>query len=982
MKIGLISDTHFNLWQSFGYCHEDRISKRLLQQRDNFIQAISYFKKEKVDCIGFGGDWGHTVGTVSNEVLNISSDLLHNLDIPIFFACGNHDTNVRISPKHHHLITNILDSFRAKAPDMKALYKEVYIVNFQDAVDYDVIKGYSLVLIHKTPVGAKLGNYTFGEGVNWRKLAANNKFVAFGHIHQMQKLSDNCFIIGSPMQLSFGDKGSRGVWVVETTDNTCDFHKLDYPEFITVDAPDKIKDDGNYYKLLGARLKVDNDNVISVVIPEVFEERIKSQDFNGIIHEWLDINKKDNTYFEIVQDILEEKVSLLKEFYNGRIASVSITNFLSVGNVSYDVPKGGFTLVSGDSDSFSSNGSGKSSIIGEAICWALFGETTKGLKGDDVIRNRPDQQDDCLVRVVLAHMDNGGTAPVERYITVERSRSLGLVVTHSGLPPVFGMKQDDMQRGLENILGFDKSVFLSSVYFSQENLLMMAKMSDSEKTNMITDLLGFAQYDDLSEKVLKKIHHLEDGIMKKEINKTAAEKDIAVLRERLSNFHIALANNVLKVSDALNAVEVRNKKILDLKSKEAVESTFEKIDYDGKIKELEDAKELFGNKIEAIRETLDSIHNEHNVCSAKVVATQVEIDSIIAAYKKIEDDIESLRSAQVGVQCDKCGAMVSEDSVDSFIDDKEADLVQKDAEMDVLDEELEERSAALKDISSKMVQLSAKEDGFIAQQLIVGPELSRLNNLKRDQESRERESLVMMERIQGEISTHNSFISDYTTRLSRLNEEKILLESSRFDTEKVICATDAAIEMLNDSIAESKINIEKLEFWRVAFSPKGIRSVLLDRFCNDINSTINGYLSTVSGGTMSIMITPTKTTKKGEERNKIGMSIQLNGHEAKYEALSGGEKRRVDVSLCFGLNKFVSDKYQIVDGILGLVILDEVFSFLDKSGEEAVADLLRSESTRRSVFVIDHALNLSSYADHIWAVKKDNDISSLGILKD
>jgi len=980
VRFGLVSDTHFQNWQAFGQCHENRISKRLLKQRDNFLQAVSVFKRERVDCIIHGGDWGHSVGTISNEVLNLSKDLLGSFETPILFVCGNHDTPIRTAPKDHHLLTNILEGFRATFPldfpNAECLGKgKLCLINFQDEIDYEKVKGYDLVVVHKTPVGAQLGNYTFGEGTNWRRLASQNKFVAFGHIHQMQKLSENCFIIGAPMPFTFGDDGRRGVWTVDTDEGTCTFHKLDYPEFITVNSPEDIKDDGNYYKLFGTRLKIENENVISVVTPDTFKERIKAQDFHGIVHEWIELNGKDDTYFDLVKDILDEKMSFVKSFYKGRLAKVSIQDFLSIQSAEYKVPESGFTLITGESDGFSSNGSGKSSIIGESICWALFGETTKGLTGDDVIRNG---QNDCSVELLL---DAGGSN-----VIVKRSRKSGLsvMVIENGQAklPTEGMLQKQAQELLEGILGFDKSVFLSSVYFSQENLLMMAKMSDTEKTSMITDLLGFDQYDDLQELVLQKTTKISGDILKDERAKTESEKDLAVARAVLDGVLRAIEEKAHKVKECLAAIDTHKDGIAELKSNGVVKLSFEKVDYDSKIRETEEAKETIHKKLEAIRETVDLVHKEQGDCSAKMVVLKVELDSLKASRKKIESEINVLRGAQVGVRCDKCGSTVSEDSVDSFINDKESDLVQIDADRTVIEAELKGKEAALKDVMLRLVQLDAKEDGFKAQESEIGPELSRLNRLKTEQLSKQHELEMAQERMRGEIERHKSFIDEYSVRADGIRKEKHGLTVDRDDKEEAIKILEEVMGRFSTRIRQSEEKIEKLSFWKTAFSPKGIRSVLLDRFCNDINATINGYLSTVSGGTMSIMMTPTKTTKAGEERNKIGMLIRLNGNETKYEALSGGEKRRVDVSLCFGLNKFVSEKYQVPSGILGIVILDEVFSFLDRSGEESVADLLYSEGKSRNVFVIDHALNLSSYADQVWVVKKEHGISTLNVRRD
>jgi len=196
---------------------------------------------------------------------------------------------------------------------------------------------------------------------------------------------------------------------------------------------------------------------------------------------------------------------------------------------------------------------------------------------------------------------------------------------------------------------------------------------------------------------------------------------------------------------------------------------------------------------------------------------------------------------------------------------------------------------------------------------------------------------------------------------------------------KNVLTIQTELEKVNSDKVKFTENIDICEFWKVAFSAKGIRAVLLDRFCNEFNSSVNIYLSQVSNGSMGITLTPTKTMKSGEERNKIGMVIGLESREVDYRSLSGGEKRRVDASLCFGLNNWIGKKYGIEYGLLGVIVCDEVFAFLDKAGEESIAQLLSEEGQNKAVFVIDHALTLDAYADRVWRVVKRKGISELEI---
>ena len=101
------------------------------------------------------------------------------------------------------------------------------------------------------------------------------------------------------------------------------------------------------------------------------------------------------------------------------------------------------------------------------------------------------------------------------------------------------------------------------------------------------------------------------------------------------------------------------------------------------------------------------------------------------------------------------------------------------------------------------------------------------------------------------------------------------------------------------------------------------------------------------------------------------MGILMGGEEVRYESLSGGEKRRVDIALCLAMNKFIAIKYDVPHGILGIMILDEIFSYIDRVGEEAIAGLIEAEGNNKTIIVISHTPELASYARSIWTVRKD-----------
>ena len=98
-----------------------------------------------------------------------------------------------------------------------------------------------------------------------------------------------------------------------------------------------------------------------------------------------------------------------------------------------------------------------------------------------------------------------------------------------------------------------------------------------------------------------------------------------------------------------------------------------------------------------------------------------------------------------------------------------------------------------------------------------------------------------------------------------------------------------------------------------------------------------------------------------------------------YEALSGGEKQKVDIIIQLALRDLLSNQLNIHSNIL---VLDEGLDFLDSKGSEAVLNLIQSRLTDvESVFIISHhveELNIS-YDTEIIVEKGSDGISNISI---
>jgi DNA repair exonuclease SbcCD ATPase subunit len=479
----------------------------------------------------------------------------------------------------------------------------------------------------------------------------------------------------------------------------------------------------------------------------------------------------------------------------------------------------------------------------------------------------------------------------------------------------------------------------------------------------------------------------------------AAKKDADGHKTDIEKLKIELAEAGQKDDGAhKQEIDALNKELTEAGQKDTEDDG---IDYDVVIKEQKQVESAVKDSISDMRQKLYTADwpgkiSDANKRMGSLMGEQLNVEKHIPV---LENEVEHLIKMDKDVRCDKCGNMITAASVQGFIKEKGDkiaeykkmsqdydDLIDKvraeiegyrkagedaGAEIPLFEKKLDKVGEGIKQLYDK--KHAQTERAFERNQAITRIK----NRIEAAEASWKSQKDMAVSRIQNLIDStqkmHDKAVElqkDYLTRSEREAHEEGRLHSERIEKDK-------QAKELAWRVEHNTKGIEALDFWKVAFSAKGIRSVLLDRFCNEFNGIANDYLATASKGMMSIIVSPLAKLKSDEERNKIEIHVFIGEDDVRYESLSGGEKRRVDIALCMALNKWVSNKYQIPNGLLGLMILDEMFSFVDRMGEESIATLLYEEGQTKSILVISHTPELESYATRVYHVTKENGVSHL-----
>jgi DNA repair exonuclease SbcCD ATPase subunit len=194
-----------------------------------------------------------------------------------------------------------------------------------------------------------------------------------------------------------------------------------------------------------------------------------------------------------------------------------------------------------------------------------------------------------------------------------------------------------------------------------------------------------------------------------------------------------------------------------------------------------------------------------------------------------------------------------------------------------------------------------------------------------------------------------------------------------FEKEKDQVVKD--IEQLDKSLSKLTEDLKYLEFWKLGFSPTGIRSFITDDVIELLNEKTNEFLSYLSDGSISVEFLPESTSKKGVISNKISTKITIDGKTRNMALNSGGELKRVILAVDLALTAISEIK---AGGKFNLRFLDEAFDGISSAGQIKALGLFKNIAKENDgFFIISHDKELEQFCDQIIYVVKQNGISRI-----
>lgn len=618
--------------------------------------------------------------------------------------------------------------------------------------------------------------------------------------------------------------------------------------------------------------------------------------------------------------------------------SLHIENFMSIGEVDINFESlTGFNTIIGENnmiqDNAKSNGSGKSSIF-EALVWCLTGDTIRGNK--DVVNHNTDGG----TKVSLVFDCNSSTYEVERYKNHSKFKT-NLIIKVNG-EDKSGKGIRDSEKILENYLPEVTASLIGSVIVLGQGLPsrftnnspssrkeVLEKLTQSDF--MIEDIKGKIQIRKID--LSTDLRNIEDEVLQ-------LDTKINMFSQRLQSLSAEL--NSLEDIDRLQAIRLELEELIlkHRKSMQTYSSQYSEVDI-----RISQVKSQYDELEKAMYAKLSEIKDEYNDKRSHIMskiavaeASSAILKNKIAEAKNITDVCPTCGQKLPGVfvpntqsdekELEKLVFEISNLSIDN-------DRLREEYLVDKWTEVEAEYKPTLSSLSNELIALQAERNEAINGKANAEDAIQTL----------ERRILGIDGNIQIYESKKNSLtleVENCRAHISHYEESKVAAQAAKSDIEQRLAV------------------INKFE----TIAKRDFRGYLLQDIIVYINNRSKEYCKTIFD---------TELIDFSLDGNNI--SISYNGKS--YEALSGGERQKVDLIVQFAIRDVLCTYAGFNTNIL---VLDEIFDNLDDVGSRRVVDLVSRKLTDISaVFIISHhakELNLP-YDNEIIISKNESGVSYL-----
>lgn len=560
------------------------------------------------------------------------------------------------------------------------------------------------------------------------------------------------------------------------------------------------------------------------------------------------------------------------------------------------------------------NGHGKSSIalILEEV---LFNKNSKGIKKADIL-NRYISDKTYTIELDLERDGNNYTIKTSRgsQQTVKLLKNNQDISAHTAT---------QTYKIIEDIIGIDHKSFAQIVYQSNAMSLEFLTSADTARKKFLIEILNLTKYTKASE-VFKEIS-LELG---KEISATQAK--VNTVRSWLDKYE-----KMDLIAREFYTVEILDPKLEQI----AAELNLEIANVDKTNRKIVQ-NNTYKQQLGAINLTFPA---SQPIDEKQIKQLQQEQTENMKTVKDGELFIRKLKNLS-GV-CPTCYNPIDSTKTQELIIAKnnEVEMARAAAAAAlVISSELEESDKKHKQAikaQQEFERLHLLVDNSLPNKTLDKNELQNQYDelVKTIQETKQRIKLAEDKNLN--IQAHNSKIETIKQQLQEMSEE---LEEHSFQLHTMT----------------ERMSI--LQVLTKTFSTTGLVAYKIECLVKDLEAITNQYLVDLSDGRFQIAF-------KVNSSDKLLVVITDNGKDIDINALSGGEKARVNVATLLAIRKLMQT---LSSSRINLLILDETVEALDVDGKEKLVEVLLGEEHLHT-FLVSHGFS-HPLLEKVNVIKRNN----------
>ena len=631
-----------------------------------------------------------------------------------------------------------------------------------------------------------------------------------------------------------------------------------------------------------------------------------------------------------------------------KFLTLEVENFMALANAKVELDQRGLVLIQGvnaGDSSAASNGAGKSTLM-NSLMWCIYGETSHGVKGDDVLSTGHEKN--CRVKVTIE--DEGKRYAIIRHRKHKEFKNRLIVRGEDG--DMTKGKDSLTQEFVERLIGASKEVFMASIYASQEAMPDLPGMSDKNLKTIVEEAAGVDR--------LTKAY----AIARERANAAAARMETTKTKMDACLSLVESAQNELESAKTSSEAWERDRsERLDVARADLVGAEVTLTEVEMELRSLPEQIRDTENSIGKEREKLAS-KEEHDAKLVKVRGAITDIRASIRITENIQKEAMQRARAlkvkaeevntKVGEPCPTCGKAYCVEDLstvkESFVEQARSEISQAQASATSVAKYQEHLEKALK-IESALVASTPDVSAIISRIERLTKELGTLRH--REKEVVAVEALVA--RARSEVDRITKETNPFLAVIKR-HEESLAANKSNYGVLKT--------ELKN--IQEQALLLDKA---RQVYSPAGVRSHILTSVTPFLNAQTAEYLNTLSDGNIVAEWSTMESTKKGEWRDKFNISVRKIGASKTFQTLSGGEKRKVRIACSLALQDLVASR---ASKNIELFIGDEIDDALDTAGLERLMGILEAKARERgTVMIISHKEMKSWFRETITVEVKE-----------